>query len=221
MKPEKRWELLLVPVAVIALVWVGFAGILSNRNDERTPVIADFSQDLTLVGEALTAAYNSGEVDLFLNLFADEARLEFLGAPGFFSEGSVSPADYRVFIEGWSRIMNEKWEWTDCQRTGNTATALCQVRITNDWFELFFEEPDRARVTVEVVDGKVIQWDLRGLRSPNDVTVARFEDWTRQLHPDLAATMWQSEGSVFPTFTEESARLHLQLGEEYIAQNVR
>lgn len=91
------------------------------------------------MGEALTKAYNSGDMDLLLGLLAADAQLEFLGAPGFFFERSVSPAEYRGFIEGWSRVMNEEWQWTDCQTTGNAATALCQVRITNDWLELLFE----------------------------------------------------------------------------------
>ena len=114
--------------------------------------------------------------------------------------------------------MNERWAWVDCQRTGTgTDTPVqCQVRITNDWLELMAQEPDRASVTFRVEDGTIAQWDHRGLRSPNDVTVAEFEDWTRATHPDEAALMWQGEGSVFPIFTEESARLHLRLGEEYL-----
>ncbi len=217
-EPRKRWELVAAPVLVIALVLIGFGGIFSTMDGDRAPVIPDFSRDLTLVGDALTAAHNSGDLDRFLSLFAADAQLEFSGAPGFFFEGTVSLTRYREFLESWSRVMNEQWEWLDCQLTGNTGAALCQVRITNDWLELLFEEPDRARVTVQMVDGRVTQWDFRGLRSPNDLTVARFEDWTHQLHPILAATMWQSDGSIFPIFTEESARLHLQLGQEYMKQ---
>ena len=104
--------------------------------------------------------------------------------------------------------------------TGNAVTdpTLCQVRITNDWLELMGQEPNRARVTIGVVDGMITLWDHRGLRSPGDEAVARFEDWTRRLHHVEAALMWDGEASVTPIFTEESARLHLQLGEEFITQ---
>ena len=94
-EPRKRWELVAAPALVIVLVLIGFGGIFSSMDGNRAPVIPDFSRDPTLVGDALTAAHNSGDVDMFLSLFAPDAQLEFSGAPGFFFEGSVSLNQYR------------------------------------------------------------------------------------------------------------------------------
>ncbi len=171
------------------------------------------------MGEALTAASNSGDVDLYLSLFAADAEVAFFG--------DVSLAEQREFVfGGWSQTMNERWEYVDCQRTGNAAAApvLCQVRITDDWLKLMGVEPDRGRVDIQVVDGKITQWDFFGLSSPGDEPGARFEDWTLEHHPVEAALMWENitlnngVTVVVPIFTEESARLHLQFGEEYKQQ---
>ncbi len=218
-KSRKRLGLVAAAATVVAFVSVGVVVALTSGDDVAAPVIPDFSQDVTLVGEALTAAYNSGDIDLYLSLFAADAELEFSHTLGIIGN-TISVAEYRGLIAGWSQTVNDHWEWVDCQRTGNAVTdpTLCQVRITNDWLELMGQEPNRARVTIGVVDGMITLWDHRGLRSPGDEAVARFEDWTRRHHPVEAALMWDGEASVTPIFTEESARLHLQLGEEFITQ---
>jgi len=218
-KQGRRWVAAAATAAVVGVISLTVLGVLTNTDDVAAPVIPDFSQDVTLVGEALTAAYNSGDIDLYLSLFAADAELEFSHTLGIIGN-TISVAEYRGLIAGWSQTLNAHWEWVDCQRTGNAVTdpTLCQVRITNDWLELVGQEPNRARVTIGVVDGMITLWDHRGLRSPGDEAVARFEDWTRRLHPVEAALMWDGEASVTPIFSEESARLHLQLGEEFITQ---
>ena len=219
-KPWKHWGLVAAATAVVAVVSVGVIAILTSGDEVAAPVISDLSQDVTLVGEALTAAYNSGDVDLYLSLFAADAEVKFGG-------DTVSLAEQREFVlGGWSQTMNERWEYVDCQRTGSAAAApvLCQVRITDDWLKLMGEEPDRGRVDIQVVDGKITQWGVLFLRSPGDEPRARFEDWTQEHHPVEAALMWENSTddngltSVAPIFTEESARLHLQFGEEYKQQ---
>ena len=218
-KPRKRWGLVAAAATVVAVVSVGVVAMLASGDDVAAPVIPDFSQDVILVGEALTAANNSGDVDLYLSLFAADAEVKFFG-------DTVSAEQREFVLGGWSQTMNERWEYVDCQRTGNAAAApvLCQVRVTNDWLKLMGEEPDRGRVDIQVVDGKITQWDVFFLASPGDEPRARFEDWTLEHHPVEAALMWENltddNGVTFvaPIFTEESARLHLQLGEEYKQQ---
>jgi len=218
-RPKIRWVLVAAAVTVVAVVSFGDLAIPTSEDDAAPPLIPDFSEDVTLVGEALTAAYNSGDVDLYLSLFAADAALEFNAHRGLLVE-MLTLADYRESIGGWSRTMNERWQWLDCQRTGNVPNlpVLCQVRVTSDWLQLMAEEPDRGRVTLLVVDGDITQWEFRALRSPSDDAVARFEDWTRQHHPDEAAAMWAGDFSIVPIFTEESARSHLQLGLEFVTQ---
>ncbi len=218
-RPKIGWVLVAAAVTAVAVISFGDVAFLTSGDDAAGSVIPDFSQDVTLVGEALTAAYSSGDVDLYLGLFAADAELEFNAHRGPLVE-MLTLADYRESIVGWSQTMNERWQWVDCQRTGNVSNlpALCQVRVTSDWLELMAEEPDRGRVTLLVVDGGITQWEYRGLRSPSDDAVARFEDWTREHNPDEAAAMWAGGASIIPIFTEESARLHLQLGLDFVTQ---
>ena len=218
-KRGRRWGLA-TGAAVVAIASITLLVTMTIGNDQPEPEIPDFSQNETLVGEALTAAYHSGDNDLFLSLFAADAELEFSGAPGLFFGDTITLDRYREFLDNWSQPMNESWEWDACQRTGSAAgsSVVCEVEMTNDWFALMRQQPDRGWVIVQIDDGTITHWDHRGLRSPNDVTVSRFEDWTRQNHPSQAVHMWQSDRSVFPIFSEESAKLHLELGEAYFQE---
>ena len=53
-KPWKHWGLVAAATAVVAVVSVGVIAILTSGDEVAAPVISDLSQDVTLVGEALT-----------------------------------------------------------------------------------------------------------------------------------------------------------------------
>lgn len=211
LKP-RRW---LVPaltgaaavLAAFIIVLVVFAG------SDGSPDVVDFSGDPTLVGEALTAAYSSGDADVYLSLFAPDAEVIFNGLP---SSLEVMRAEY----EGWDRIMNRSYEWSNCLDTVSRVEGRvrCLSAITDPIWISPLPGPWPGITDIDTADGKITRYSYRDTDTPNVLAATQFRTWTREVHPEEAAVMWESGTLPYPVTSAESAQLHVDLGEEYVAQ---
>jgi hypothetical protein len=207
----RRW---LVPALTAAAAVLAAFIIVLAVLDDGSPDVADFSEDPTLVGEALTAAYNSGDADIYLSLFATDAEVTFNSLPGSLE---VMRAEY----EDWDRIMNRSYEWSNCDDTISRVEGRvrCLAAITDPiWISPLLSGPWPAIINIDTADGKITRYDYRDMNTPNVVPLTEFRTWTREAHPEEAAVMWQSGTLPYPITSEESAQLHVDLGEEYVAQ---
>jgi hypothetical protein len=171
------------------------------------------------VGEALTIAHSSHDPELLLSLFADDARLQFFTGdftPDEIRSGAAmsGSAGNFQYDRGWATVMNERYTYSSCQVNGDR--VLCDLEVTSDWLAPL-APPTPHTVAVQVRDGKIIDLVLAAVAGPDDDLRADFHRWTFENHPDQASLMWVADWSPVEILTEESARLHLRLGEEYVA----
>lgn len=208
-------------VAAAAFVVVLIAGLsmwLISVNDrgsgvleEPTPVAAgsglpDFSADPALAPAALAAAHNSHDIDTYLSVFAEDVELSFYRTP-------VS-LDYLRASVGWAKAMNWIVEYSDCQVNGNR--MACTVTTTSDWVSPAFA-PIASLAAIHVADGKITRLTFIDQQVPEVQQRRDFQKWTFENHPEDAAQMWTNRDNwPQPVFTEESAKLHLRLGAEYL-----
>jgi len=215
-KMTRRWLVPALAGAAVVILAIVVAFVAFGGGDEPDVITPDFDSDPTLVGEALTVAYNSGDVDAYLGLFAEDAELRFNGGPS-------SLEDIRSGYQGWDRIMNRSSEWSECAPFGSSATAvMCRVAITDPiWINPLLGEPWPGRVVITTTDGEITQYDYSDRDTANRLALSAFKQWTFENYPGQsgAAVMWDPNTPLpLPRFTEESARLHIELGAEYVAQ---
>lgn len=234
-EPRKRWRgpLIAVATAVVALLIVG-AGfwILADGSREApvvdepvpTTLVPELSSDLSNLGEALTAAHNADDPEVFLSMFAEDAELRFandvitpdeirtqgplLGGAGHFQYN----ASYFIYDRTWARIFNERYDYSSCQINGDR--ALCDMTVTTDYLQpLLGSIPHTA--AFQVRDGKIVVFVFSHKSDPSHDIPEDFQDWTQANYPEEAELMWVNDGQAIEVPTEESALLHLRLGEEY------
>ncbi len=235
-EPRRRWTVAAAAAFVIAVLigvgaWLAFGGSGDEPDVIDSPIpttgpygLPDFSSDPTIVGAALTAAQNAHDTEVFLSLFAEDAELRF-------REQVFSPADIRAGVElpftgnnyqldrSWARIMNES-ESFSCEVNGDR--ALCDVTITSDWLDPLLP-PIPYNVAIQMQEGKLVMFWPSLSDDPADVMQEAFKVWTFENYPEEALLMWRDAdsggaGHATEIRTEESARLHLRLGQEYVAQ---
>jgi hypothetical protein len=214
---RRRGPLIAAAVAVIVLVVGATAAILTTRGGDdvttRLPesaALPDLVAEPGRVGEALTVAHASGDTDVYVGLFADDAVLSIDGI-------ALSVEDLRTRYVGWDRVMNRRWEHSACEITDNK--GICQVTMTDDWLTPLLDQPFTGEALVEVAEGEITVYHYLGALKGNQFELAgSFSAWTFLNHPDKAERMWDEYAPSYPIFSQESALLHRQLGEEYIAR---
>jgi len=216
-----------VMAAVVILGgWLAFGGTNDpDVSDSPIPTtgpygLPDLSFDLANVGTALTAAQNTHDAEVFLSLFAPNAELRF-------GNQVVSPDDLRAGVtledaggrfhydRAWARIMNEQEVYSSCEVNGDR--VICDLTSTSDHLKPLLP-PIPDIVAVQIVDGKITLFVVTGVADPSNDILSDFQAWTFENYPQEAALMWISPYFHSEVRNEESALLHLRLGEEYISQ---
>lgn len=231
-KPRRRRLAAAAVAAFLIATLVGLGGWLAfggsddpNVIDSPIPTtgpyeLPDFSSDVAHVGTALTAAQNTHDAEVFLSLFAQDAELRF-------GNQAVSPDDIRAGVtledagsrfhydRAWARIMNEEEVYSSCEVNGDR--VICDLTSTSDHLKPVLSPiPDTA--AVQIVDGKITLFVVVGVDDPSNVILSDFQDWTLENYPQEAGLMWSSPSFPSEVRNEESALLHLRLGEEYVSQ---
>jgi ABC-type amino acid transport substrate-binding protein len=229
--PRRRRLAAAVAAAVVIAALVGLGAWLAYGGGGEPDVIdgplpttgpyglPDFSSDPVNVGAALTAAQNSHDPEAFLSLLADDAELRSYNdvvSPDDIRAGVVlGPAGTRYgYDRAWARVMNEE-EFYSCELTGDG--VICDLTSTSDHLEPILP-PIRELIAIQVRDGQITSMQVAGITDSGDAILEDFQAWTFEHHPAEAAVMWSTSNWAEETRTEESALLHLRLGEEYVAQ---
>jgi hypothetical protein len=213
--------------ALIGLgVWLAFADrsapdVIEGPIPTTGPYgLPDFSSDPVSVGAALTAAQNTHDPDVFLSLLADDAELRF-------GIQVVSPDDIRAGVtltgaggryqydRAWARIVNEEEVYSSCEANGKG--VICDLESTSDHLKPVLP-PIPDIVGIQVLDGQITLFQVAGVADPSNDILSDFQAWTFENYPEEAALMWTMRNFPEEVRSEESALLHLQLGEEYLAQ---
>jgi hypothetical protein len=205
--PRWRGPLIAATAAVVALLIVGAP----------TTLVPDISPDLSNFGEALTAAHNAADPEVFLGLFAEDAEIRL-------DNQALTPDEVRAagplpgmgsnlqYDRGWITTMNQRYDYSSCQVNGDR--VLCDMTVTSDYLAPLLP-PDPHTVAAQVLEGEIVLFVVSGLFSVVDDIMADFQDWTQDNYPEEADLMWVNDWEAVEVPTEESALLHLRLGEEY------
>ncbi len=214
-----------VVAAAIVVVFVAIGG-------EQGPVagVPDIRSDLSNVGEVLTAAHNAEDPEVLLGLFAEDAELQFFG------RAPITPADIRsgVMLTGpgsnyqydraWARTFNDRYEYSSCRVNGDR--VVCDMTVTTDYLQPLPLRDDAGRpldgfphtVAAQFRDGEIVLFVLSVVADNSYDIIGEFQDWTQENYPEEAALMWVNDWEPVEVPTEESALLHLRLGQEYVQQ---
>ncbi len=208
-------------VAAVAITAV----VIATSGGDSDPVagdgtaIPDFSTDLALVGEAVMIAQNNYDPELFLSLFAADAQLMFYNdvySPADMRDGAAIKdrfAGHFAYDQTVARLVNEKQTYSGC--TVNGDRVLCDLAISSDVLKGLMP-PVPHTAAFQIQDGKIVLFVVSALAGPDDQIREDFHAWTFENYPEEAALMWEADWRPEPIFSEESARLHLQLGDEYV-----
>jgi hypothetical protein len=180
--------------------------------------IPDFSADVALVGQAVMAAENAYDPDLFLGLFSADAELRFgsdVFSPDEVRSGAemTGSASHFKYDQGWARTTNEQQTYSSC--TANGDRVLCDLDITSDVLEGLMP-PVPHTAAFQIRDGKIVLFVVASVSSSDDQIREDYHRWTFENYPEEAALMWEAEWQADEVATVESAELHLRLGDEYV-----
>lgn len=221
---RRRWIPALVgglvtAVAIVAVV-VATGGEDSEPLAGQSPAdaIPDFSTDLAAVGEAVMIADNAYDPELFLSLFATDAELRFgndVFTPAEIRAGAemTGAASHFAYDQTVARILNEQQTYSSC--TANGDRVLCDLAISDDVLKGLMP-PVPHTAAFQIRDGKIVLLVVANVYGPDDEIRENFHAWTFENYPEEAALMWEADWRPEPIVSEESARLHLRLGEEYV-----
>ncbi len=226
--PRWRGPLIAATAAAVALLIVGAGFWLFADGSREAPVVdepvpttlvPELTSELSNFGEALTAAHNADDPEVFLGLFAEDAEFQAFGSGGLTPDeirtaGPLSgTASHFQYDRGWTRIMNQRYDYSSCQVNGDR--VLCDLTVTSDWLKPLYG-PEPNTIAAQVRDRKIVLFVISGVDDPTNDIRADFHDWTRENYPEEAELMWINDWEDVEVPTEESALLHLRLGEEYV-----
>ena len=212
---------------LVAAVAIAVVVIATTRGDSEpvagqsagdAALIPDFSIDLAAVGEAVMIAQNTYDPDLFLSLFTTDAELRFFNdvfTPAEIRAGAEmkGAAHHFQYDQAVARLVNEQQTYSSC--TANGDRVLCDLLISNDILAGLMP-PVPHTAAFQIQDGKIALFVVANVAGPDDQIREDFHAWTFENYPEEAALMWQADWSAEEILTEEAARLHLQLGAEYV-----
>jgi hypothetical protein len=227
-RPRLAWRgpLIAAAAAAVVLLVVGAGLWLVGDGSQDAPVVDEpapttvvpaLSTDLSNMGEVLTAAHNADDPEVLLGLFSEDAELK-LGGDAFTpneirAEGPLPGiADNYAYDRPFARIFNDRYDYSSCQVNGDR--VLCDMTVTTDYLKPLLGS-FQFSVAIAVQEGKIVQLNVAQTVDPIADLMFDFQDWTQQNYPEEAKLMWVSPANPDAVPTEESALLHLRLGDEY------
>lgn len=203
---------------LVAAVAIAVVVIATTRGDSEPVAGPDFSTDVAAVGEAVMIAQNAYDPDLFLSLFTTDAELRFFNdvfTPAEIRAGAemTGAAHHFQYDQTVARLVNEQQTYSSC--TANGDRVLCDLLISSDILAGLMP-PVPHTAAFQIQDGKIALFVVSNVAGPDDQIREDFHAWTFENYPEEAALMWEADWRAEEILTEEAARLHLRLGEEYV-----
>jgi len=216
-----RW--LLAAAAILLVVGVGVAVLVSRDDDSTTDLAADGGAGAIEFAEEFVLALNSGDVDTVTDLLADDGVFGF-GSRNFVRDEIGSFLDFRAATGDRDEVQG--CDIVTLEDVNGAIQVRCDLLFTNRWADALDAGQFESTANVRILDGLITSASIgAGADTFGPAVVGPYMDFITSQDPTgddlnrMFAFRDDGMGILGPQYTYEAIELHARYTDEFEATN--